>query len=139
MTSMSRWTSEFQGGLRFEHKTGPLTSHDEKKASKEGDRCEAPITGTNKGEEAGCETASFEIRQGRQSVQSTSASKAEEKSGGSVVNTDAAPNLPKTGGQIARVLGNLTNDPRVTNVLLVLIALIGMGGAEAVQSQICSL
>ena len=49
------------------------------------------------------------------------------------------PNLPKTGGHVARVLGNLTNDTRVTNVLMLVLVLIGMGGAEAGQQALCSL
>lgn len=53
--------------------------------------------------------------------------------------TDGTSNLPKTGGQVARVAGQLFNDTRITNVLMLVLVLIGMGGAEAVQSQMCSL
>lgn len=53
--------------------------------------------------------------------------------------TDGTSNLPKTGGQAAQVLGKLFNDTRITNVLMLVLVLIGMGGAEAVQSQLCTL
>ena len=53
--------------------------------------------------------------------------------------TDGTSNLPKTGGQVVRVLGNLTNDPRVTNLLMLVLVFIGMGGAEAAQTQLCTL
>ena len=39
----------------------------------------------------------------------------------------------------AKALGAMFNDPRITNVLMLVLVLIGMGGAEAVQSQVCSL
>jgi hypothetical protein len=48
-------------------------------------------------------------------------------------------NLPKTGGQVARVAGQIFNDTRITNVLMLVLVLIGMGGAEAGQQALCSL
>lgn len=53
--------------------------------------------------------------------------------------TDGTSNLPKTGGQVARVAGQLFNDTRITNVLMLCLVLIGMGGAETAQSALCSL
>ena len=41
--------------------------------------------------------------------------------------------------KVASALGSMFNDPRITNVLMLVLVLIGMGGAEAVQSQVCSL
>jgi len=38
-----------------------------------------------------------------------------------------------------QAIGSMFNDPRITNVLMLVLVLIGMGGAEAVQSQVCSL
>lgn len=39
----------------------------------------------------------------------------------------------------ATAIGNAFNDPRITNVLMLVLVLIGMGGAEAIQTQMCSL
>lgn len=75
----------------------------------------------------------FEARQSQLCNQSAAES-TQEKGG---VNMDETP-VP-TKAKAAQVLGNMFNDPRITNVLMLVLVLIGMGGAEAVQSQVCSL
>ena len=39
----------------------------------------------------------------------------------------------------AKALGAMLNDARVTNVLMVILVLVGMGGAEFAQTQMCNL
>ena len=74
----------------------------------------------------------------RQSLSSNEGpSQRTQKGGIRMTSTDS--NLPKTGAQAAKVLGNFFNDARVTNVLMLGLILIGMGGAEFVQTQACSL
>lgn len=52
---------------------------------------------------------------------------------------DGTSNLPDSGGKVARVIGMLTNDTRITNLLMIVIILIGMGAHEAAQAQVCAL
>jgi len=133
MISICTSTLESRGGRHGETHSA---SHDEKKDQQKGDP--KAVAEINEVQDAWCPQGvqAVEERQIQQSIQDIA--EKHEKEGGFGMTSEPS-NLPKTGGQVARVLGNLTNDPRVTNVLLVLIALIGMGGAEAVQSQICSL
>lgn len=50
---------------------------------------------------------------------------------------DETGTTPKA--KAAQAVGAMFNDARVTNVLMLILVLIGMGGAEAVQTQMCSL
>lgn len=140
MTSISKLTSAFRGGLHGEK----TASHDgEKKVQQEGRERSQPQgwdspTEVNEGPPWASEgEAQGEGRQSQHGTQDAHESVA--KSDGGSRMTDGTSNLPKTGSQVARVLGQLTNDTRVTNLLMLVLVLIGMGGAEAVQSQLCSL
>lgn len=131
MTSKLSLTSAYRGGR---HGEAPA-SHDGEKKQREGEAC------TNEGQEDGPqfvadETASFEDRPSQ--LGDEDACKAAPTDGGQGM-TDSTSNLPKTGGQAAQVIGKLFNDTRITNVLMLVLVLIGMGGAEAVQTQMCSL
>lgn len=81
------------------------------------------------------ETASSD-RQSRPSIED--AHQEHEKEGGPSM-TDSTSPLPKTGGHVARVAGQLFNDTRITNVLMLVLVLIGMGGLEQGQAALCSL
>lgn len=127
-----RLMSAYRGGLHGEK----TASHDgEKKQQQEGGT--EGEAGTTK-PEIGREEA-FTVDRRRQSLPSTEdAYQSDSKDGGEGM-TDSTSNLPKTGGHVARVLGQLTNDTRVTNLLMLVLVFIGMGGAEAAQTQLCSL
>jgi hypothetical protein len=134
--------SGFRGGLHGEK----TTSHDGEKKQQE--------ASTDRWLEAEPPTERSEVSQGgswaqfvedetasscRQSQPSTQdADESVETDGGQGM-TDGTSNLPKTGGNVARILGQLTNDTRVTNLLMLVLVFIGMGGAEAAQTQMCSL
>lgn len=124
-------TSESRGGR---HGEAPA-SHDEKKTSGEEDAKE--ICETNNGQEESEDevVTTFEGRQSQQSNESVD----ESTQRGEFGMTETTPNLPKTGGQVAKVLGNLTNDPRITNLLMLVIIAVGMGVHESIQTQLCSL
>lgn len=130
MISISKLTLASRGGHHGE------ASHDEKKVQRrkeaEGDQ-EA-----NEGQEVevAAATSQFEGRQSQPSGQSADES-TQEKGGFGM--TAEPTNLPKTSGQVAKVLGSLTNDPRITNLLMLVIIAVGMGAHEALQSQVCSL
>lgn len=47
--------------------------------------------------------------------------------------------VPTPKARAAVALGNLFNDTRITNVMMLVLVLIGMGGAEHAQSALCSL
>lgn len=128
---MSSLTSALVGGLHGE----AIASYDrrQKKVRRKEDEV---FDEANKGQAVGPqfeETASCEDRPGQQCNQSIAES-TQEKGG---VNMDETPVPSKA--KAAQVLGNMFNDPRITNVLMLVLVLIGMGGAEAVQSQVCSL
>ena len=122
--------SESRGGRH-----GEVQAHDEKK---EGEReTVRQIFQGNKGQEVGPqfeETASFEDRQSQPSNNETF-EEFEKESRESLMEETPVPTKAKA----AQILGNMFNDPRITNVLMLGLLLIGMGGAEAVQSQVCSL
>jgi hypothetical protein len=143
MISISKLTSAFRGG----HHGEKTTSHDgEKKRQEAGrkiGRSEAEHDTSTGEDNEGRSWAQFvedeTASSDRQSQPSTqNADESVETDGGHGM-TDGTSNLPKTGGQVARVVGQLTNDTRVTNLLMLVLVLIGMGGAEALQSQVCSL
>ena len=129
--TISRFTSTLasRGGRHGEAK-----SHDEKKEceeihaeendevheGQEGDLDEIEIT--------------FEDRQSQPSNK-YAAQVLEQKTRESLMEETPVPTKAKA----AQILGNMFNDPRITNVLMLGLLLIGMGGAEAVQSQVCSL
>jgi hypothetical protein len=141
--STSRLTSAFRGGLHGEEST----SHDGEKKHQE--------ASTDRWLEAEPPTERSEVSKGRSwaqfdEVETASSDRQSQPSDenaaqgvaetdGGMTMTDGTSNLPKTGGQVARVAGQLFNDTRITNVLMLVLVLIGMGGAEAVQSQMCSL
>ena len=83
------------------------------------------------------ETVSVEDRQGQPSNKGADES-TQETDGGQRM-TDTPATLPKTSGQFAKILGNLTNDPRITNLLMLVIIAVGMGVHESIQTQVCSL
>lgn len=129
LTSTSRW--EFRGGPHGE----ALTSHDQKKDQQEGGtEGEAETT-----EPEICREEAFTEDRRRQNRTSSQSADESTLGQGEFGMTEASPNLPKTGGQVAKVLGNLTNDPRITNLLMLVIIAVGMGVHESVQTQLCSL
>lgn len=138
--SIFKLTLEFRGGLHGEESA----SHDDEKKQQE-------VNGTRKAKRS---RAGDEVNEGQEDIGSEAddvgedrqsqpsdedASQSVEKSDGGMRMNDGTSNLPKTGGQLVQVLGKLFNDTRITNVLMLVLVLIGMGGAEAVQSQMCSL
>lgn len=139
MTLVLKSTSESRGGQHGE----ASASHDNpKKNGSEEISPEAKEAPAGEAEGAAKEEIIFEdafeedrFRQGLPSNES--APEGTQQRGIRMTSTDS--NLPKTGAQAAKVLGNFFNDARVTNVLMLVLVLIGMGGAEAVQSQVCSL
>ena len=50
---------------------------------------------------------------------------------------DDAPLNAKS--SVAKIIGAYFNDARVTNVLMVILVLVGLGGAEFAQTQVCNL
>ena len=40
---------------------------------------------------------------------------------------------------IAKILSTISNDPRITNVMMLVIVAIGLGVHESIQTQVCSL
>ncbi len=123
---------------------GEATSHDgaekkiERRQEAEGYEDEA-----NEGQEE-CERTIHipegEVFAGRQSQRSNqSADESTQETDGGSGMTETPANLPKTSGQVAKVLGNLTNDPRITNLLMLVIIAVGMGVHESIQTQVCSL
>jgi len=92
----------------------------EKNSCQEGDRIEEANTG--------------EDRQSQPSNHETP-QEFEKESRESLMEETPVPTKAKA----VQLLGNMFNDPRITNVLMLGLLLIGMGGAEAVQSQVCSL
>lgn len=139
MTLSLKSTSESRGGQRGE---APASHDNPKKNGSEEIISEAKEAPAGEAEGATKEEISLEIfeeERFRQSLSSNESSpeRTEPKGGDGMTSPDS--NLPKTGAQAAKVLGNLFNDARVTNVLMLGLLLIGMGGAEMVQSQMCSL
>lgn len=132
--------SEFRGGLHGEGHT--FTSHDKgtKKNNEEdfpiedevGDRevedNEVQDTWSTQGDQV------VEERQSQQSPQDIDEINPKE-TGRSMM--DAPITSPKA--TAAKALGAMLNDARVTNVLMVILVLVGMGGAEFAQTQMCNL
>lgn len=121
--------------------------HGEKTASHDGEKKDIHEAGENQlspgevceGQGSSCSQRLQVELADRQGLPSTEdAYQSDSKDGGEEM-TDSTSNLPKTGGHVARVLGQLTNDTRVTNLLMLVLVFIGMGGAEAAQTQLCSL
>ena len=77
---------------------------------------------------------SVEERQSQQSTQSIDEINSEETEWSMM---DTPVTSPKA--TAAKALGAMLNDARVTNVLMVILVLVGMGGAEFAQTQMCSL
>lgn len=135
---ISKLTSEYRGG-----------PHGEKTTSHDGEKKQQQEASTDRRPEVGTTTERSEVPAGvkdetaiwhRQSQSSNEdIAQCNAKSDGGHGMTDGTSNLPKTGGQVARVAGQLFNDTRITNVLMLCLVLIGMGGAESAQSALCSL
>lgn len=134
MTSMFSSTLEFRGG----HRGKETASYDGEKKQQQGfEQIEAEI---NKVQAGTRKAKRSRVGEGRQSLQSIeSAQESTSKSDGGNGMTETPSNLPKTGGQVAKVLGSLTNDPRITNLLMLVIIAVGMGVHESLQTQVCSL
>ena len=135
MISISSSILESRGGRHGE----ATASHDEKKTSGEARESESSVTcEANEGQEESEDEVltTFEGRQNHPSGESADESTQRQEGFGM---TEASPNLPKTSGQVAKVLGNLTNDPRITNLLMLVIIAVGMGVHESIQTQMCSL
>lgn len=126
--------SEYRGGRHGE----ASASHDEKKTSGE----EGGFTEDEAHDEAikaVCSEERQAERSGRRQNLTSDESADESTLQGGFGMTETPSNLPKTGGQVAKVLGNLTNDPRITNLLMLVIIAVGMGVHESIQTQMCSL
>jgi len=112
------WKSESRGGRHGE----ASTSNDEKKDQQEGDRFEKAITVNNEGQvqlEEQSESRN-EDRQSHPSHKQTPEEFAEEEV--SRMKDETLP--PKA--KAAKALGSMFNDPRITNVLMLVLVLIGM-------------
>lgn len=130
--SMFILTSESRGGR---HGEAPA-SHDEKKTSGEERESESGVTfEANEGQSNDRSEATdrCEDRQSHQSHEQIAEINSKEE-----VSTMKDETLPPK-AKAVKALGSMFNDPRITNVLMLVLVLIGMGGAEAVQSQVCSL
>ena len=128
-------TSEFRGGL---HGEAPA-SHDEKKTNGEEDDeeiCETKEVEARREERT---EGSTHIEQDEQSQHSNENADESVETDGGFGMTETPANLPKTSGQVAKVLGNLTNDPRITNLLMLVIIAVGFGVHESIQTHVCSL
>lgn len=143
MILISKLTSEYRGG----HHGEKTASYDGEKKQQEVGRKGPTCEGTweepgedNEGQDSSCsqrlqgEVADRQSQHGVQGIDEGNAKPV----GGSRMTADTS-NLPKTGGQVARVAGQIFNDTRITNVLMLVLVLIGMGGAEAGQQALCSL
>lgn len=129
MISRFTLTSEFRGGRHGEAK-----SHDEKK---DWDEIQVQENDeVHEGQEGDCTEGAIicEDRQSQPSHEQTS-QEFEQETREPLMEEAPVPSKAKA----AQVLGNMFNDPRITNVLMLVLVLIGMGGAEAVQSQLCTL
>lgn len=139
MISSLKSTSEYRGGQHGE----ASASHDNpKKNGSEEIGPEEENSEANEGQEElerPIQSRRAQVCEDRQSQSSNESSPERTEPNGGDGMTSPDSNLPKTGAQAAKVLGNLFNDARVTNVLMLGLLLIGMGGAEMVQSQMCSL
>ena len=126
-------TSAYRGGL---HGEAPA-SHDEKKDQQEGLELSEAVAQdrVNEGQENDRTQGEigFEDRQSHQGSKEIDEVNPEEE-GFTMTAEDLTPKA-----KVASALGSMFNDPRITNVLMLVLVLIGMGGAEAVQSQVCSL
>ena len=59
---------------------------------------------------------------------------------GGLTMEDSIDNVPSTtGARLAGAVARVLNDPRATNVAMLLLVMFTMGGAEVVQDGICSL
>lgn len=131
--------SESRGGPHGEEHKKTSASHDDEKKDNE-DFTEAQASeevGTEVqevGRSSQRETASCEERQSQQSSQSIDEVNSQETE--SVLMEESVTSPKAT---LAKIIGGSLNDPRVTNVLMVILVLVGMGGAEFVQTQACSL
>lgn len=127
----------YRGGLHGE----TATSHDgeEKKIQRrfEVEDFEEAHEGQEGDTRSEARKITFEDRQSQPSNKSADES-TQETDGGQRM-TDTPATLPKTSGQFAKILGNLTNDPRITNLLMLVIIAVGMGVHESIQTQVCSL
>lgn len=127
--------SEYRGGR---HGEAPA-SHDEKKTSGEANEAKGNGSEENQAQAGDTGEACDQQGEGRQNFTSDESADESTSGEGGFGMTEAPPNLPKTGGQVAKVLGNLTNDPRITNLLMLVIIAVGMGVHESIQTQMCAL
>ena len=131
--------SEYRGGLHGEgHKN---SSHD--KGTKKNHKVESIVEeieddqDSNEVQDAwskGNLDQAVEERQSQQSTQIVDKVNSEEKE--RPVMEDAPLNAKSS---VAKIIGAYFNDARVTNVLMVILVLVGLGGAEFAQTQMCSL
>ena len=127
----------YRGGLHGE----AVSSHDdrEKKIQR---KAETRETVTCEGEVSEVEEPVFEeaeedrIEERQSQLSTKNAPQSVEKSGGLGM-TETPESSPKI--QLAKVFANITNDPRITNVLMLVIIAVGMGAHESLQTQLCSL
>jgi len=123
--------------VRSTRKSSRRMTVKKKSQQSEGNRDEVTITeAANEGQDATEAQASevVEDRQSHQSNKQVAESNPKEEVESMI---DEASTTPKA--KAAQAVGAMFNDARVTNVLMLILVLIGMGGAEAVQSQMCSL
>lgn len=139
-------TSVFRGGLHGEVNPRKAASHDgEKKhpwrqdfdSSIEERKIEVAETNEAQKQDPAQGAVQLEGRPSQPSHQEV-AEQTATKQEVSTMSADTS-NLPKTSGQLAKVFGNLTNDPRITNLLMLVIIAVGMGVHESIQTQVCSL
>ena len=123
--------SESRGGRHGE----ATASHDgAKKKQQEGEtEGEAEFNeGQENDPEPQGERIGFEDRQGRPSIQN--AAKSVEKGGFGM-----SESTEQSAKSVAKILSTISNDPRITNVMMLVIVAIGLGVHESIQTQMCSL
>lgn len=132
----------FRGGPHGEVQSQKFTSHDgEKKTNEEDFPSEAQASEEvvdNEGQGIRSNEAQRsskpEDRQIQQSYKQVAESNPKEEVATMIDETSSTPKA-----KAAQAVGAMFNDARVTNVLMLVLVLIGMGGADALQHQVCSL
>ena len=126
--------SESRGGRHGE----AFTSHDEKKTYGEVELEATAESNDEANEGQGVwiapkgESEDGEGRQSQPSIQD--AVESVEEGGFGVTET-----TEQSAKSIARILSTISNDPRITNVMMLVIVAIGLGVHESIQTQVCSL
>lgn len=123
--------SESRGGRHGE----ATASHDDsKKKQQQGEtegEAEAIEAQENDPEPQG-ERIGFEERQSQPSIQD--APQSVEEGGFAMSET-----TEQSAKSLAKILSTISNDPRITNVMMLVIVAIGLGVHESIQTQVCSL